>query len=67
MPAGGYYVLIADTHTLAGQRSRVTIYGASIGYDEVFEAILTWGEGRPHECPAIAGPRAGRQYRYHNR
>lgn len=67
MPPGGYYVLVADAKALSGQRSRVTIYGASVGYDEVFEAIMTWGKGQAHECPAIAGPRAGRSYRYHNR
>jgi hypothetical protein len=67
MPPGGYYVLVADTEALSGQKSRVTIYGASVGYDDVFEAIMTWAKGRPHECPAIAGPRMGRDYRYHNR
>ncbi|HET8761544.1 MAG TPA: hypothetical protein VFN94_10765, partial [Nitrospiria bacterium] len=67
MPSGGYFVLVADTQALSAQKSRVTIYGASVGYDEVFEAIIAWAKGRPCDCPAIAGPRMGRDYRYHNR
>jgi hypothetical protein len=67
MPAGGYYVMVADTEALQGRKTRVTIYGASVGYDDVFEAIAAWAAGTPHDCPAIAGPRVGRTYRYHNR
>lgn len=67
MPSGGYFVLVADSEALSARKSRVTIYGASMGYDEVFEAIVAWGKGRQHACPAIAGPRMGRDYRYHNR
>jgi hypothetical protein len=67
MPSGGYYVLVADTEAVSGRKTRVTVYGASMGYDGVFEAIMAWSAGKSHDCPAIAGPRMGRDYRYHNR
>lgn len=67
MPQGGYYVLVADTEALSGRKTRVTVYGASMGYDGVFESIVAWSAGKSHDCPAIAGPRIGKDYRYHNR
>ncbi|HAS54356.1 MAG TPA: hypothetical protein DCS42_09630 [Nitrospiraceae bacterium] len=52
MPEGGYFVLLADIEGTAANTTRVTVYGSSVGYGDVFEAIFEWAQGKDRSCPA---------------
>jgi len=51
MPEGGYYAMLTDMEGLTGTSTRVTVYAPSIGYDEVFQAIFEWANGKDRACP----------------
>jgi hypothetical protein len=51
MPEGGYYNLLADVEEISSNKTRVTIYGSSVGYGDVFEAIFDWAKGKDGACP----------------
>ena len=50
-PAGGHYALVADAIPLAGNRTKVDIYGPSRGLDAVTKAITGWATGQNVGCP----------------
>lgn len=51
MPKGGYYVLLADMAATSRSKTLVTVYGSSVGYDDVFQAIFDWAKGKKRACP----------------
>jgi hypothetical protein len=50
-PEGGSYIIVADAYPLAGNRTRMQLYGPSIGYDVVYRAIRGWANGDNLGCP----------------
>lgn len=50
-PAGGTYVIIVDAYPLRGNRTRIQLFGPSIGYDVVYRAIRGWATGDNLGCP----------------
>jgi hypothetical protein len=52
MPEGGYFVLLADMEGTSADKTRVTVYGSSVGYGDVFEAIFDWANGKDRACPS---------------
>lgn len=52
MRKNGYIVLLTDI-TPEGSGSRVDIYGPSVGYDDVFEAVTAWTTGEHTQCPEL--------------
>lgn len=52
MPEGGYFVLLADIEGTSANKTRVTVYGSSVGYGAVFEAIFDWANGKDRTCPS---------------
>lgn len=51
MPEGGYFVLLTDMEGISSNKTRVTVYGPSVGYGNVFEAIFDWSGGKERACP----------------
>jgi hypothetical protein len=52
MPEGGYFVLLADMEETSANKTRVTVYGSSVGYGDVFQAIFEWAQGKDRACPS---------------
>ena len=52
-PEGGMYMVVADAYALPGNRTRVQLYGPSIGYDVVYRAIRGWAAGDNLGCPDL--------------
>jgi hypothetical protein len=52
MPEGGYFTLLTDVESISSSKTRVTIYGPSMGYENVFEAIFDWANGKDRACPS---------------
>jgi hypothetical protein len=50
-PAGGPYIIVADAYPMAGNRTRIQLYGPSKGYDVVYRAIRGWASGDNLGCP----------------
>jgi len=50
-PEGGAYIIVADAYPLPGNRTRMQLYGPSIGYDVVYRAIRGWASGDNLGCP----------------
>jgi hypothetical protein len=50
-PEGGMYLIVADAYPLPGNRTRMQLYGPSIGYDVVYRAIRGWAAGDNLGCP----------------
>ena len=44
---------VADAYPLPGNRTRMQIYGPSIGYDVVYRAIRGWASGDNLGCPDL--------------
>lgn len=53
MPEGGYFVILADIEAVSADKTRLTIYGPSMGYGNLFEAISSWAKGKNRECPKL--------------
>jgi hypothetical protein len=67
MPEGGYYLMLADIESVSANQTMVTIYGHSIGYDSVFEAIVAWAQGKKHPCPKFPMGGLGKSFTYHTK
>lgn len=67
MPPGGYYVMLADIERIAKNKTNVTIYGASVGYDNVFESVFAWARGQRQKCPRFPMGGLGQSFTYHNK
>jgi hypothetical protein len=52
-PEGGAYIIVADAYPLPGNRTRMQLYGPSIGYDVVYRAIRGWAAGDNLGCPDL--------------
>lgn len=65
MPPGGYFSLLVDIESISKNKIKVTIYGSSIGYGQVFEAIFRWAEGKERKCPKKPFGGLGSKYEYH--
>jgi hypothetical protein len=50
-PEGGAYIIVADAYPLPGNRTRMQLYGPSMGYDVVYRAIRGWAGGDNLGCP----------------
>jgi hypothetical protein len=50
-PEGGYYLLVADAYPVDKSRTRVQMFGPSIGYDVLIRAIKGWASGENLGCP----------------
>lgn len=52
-PAGGYYLLVADATPIAAGRTRLDVYGPSVGYDTLIRAVKGWATGENVGCPDL--------------
>ena len=52
-PEGGAYIIVADAYPLPGNRTRMQLYGPSMGYDVVYRAIRGWAAGDSLGCPDL--------------
>ena len=52
-PEGGYYLLVADAFPVEGGRTRVQLYGPSVGHDVLYRAIKGWASGENLGCPDL--------------
>lgn len=52
-PEGGAYIIVADAYPLPGNRTRMQLYGPSMGYDVVYRAIRGWAAGDNLGCPDL--------------
>ena len=51
VPPGGLYMLVADATPLDKGRTRIDIYGPSMGADVVIRAVTGWATGENLGCP----------------
>jgi len=51
VPPGGLYMLVADATAVDAKRTRIDIYGPSMGADVVIRAINGWAAGENLGCP----------------
>jgi hypothetical protein len=51
VPPGGLYMLVADATAVDAKRTKVDIYGPSMGADVVIRAITGWATGENLGCP----------------
>ena len=51
VPAGGNYMLVADATAIDKARTRIDIYGPSMGAAVVIRAINGWATGENLGCP----------------
>lgn len=47
------YALAADIHYKSKNKTALTIYAPTVGYDDVVEAIKTWSNGKNRACPKL--------------
>jgi len=66
MPEGGYFVMLTDMESTASNHTRLTIYGGSTGYDNVYTSILAWAQGQKIGCPKFPMGGFGYSYTYHD-
>src|SRR5262245_6244356 len=52
-PEGGVYIFVADAIPVSGSRSRIQIYGPSMGYDVLHRAVRGWATGENLGCPDL--------------
>ncbi len=67
MPVGGYFVMVVDTEGLSASQTRLTMYGPSLGYDNVYESFHAWGKGNKHGCPKFPMGGLGQSFTYHSK
>jgi len=51
VPEGGMYYIVADATPIDRNRTRIDIYGPSIGADTLVRAITNWATGENVGCP----------------
>ena len=51
VPEGGMYYIVADATPIDRNRTRVDIYGPSMGADTLVRAITNWATGENIGCP----------------
>lgn len=50
-PEGGYYLLVTDAYPVDKNRTRVQLFGPSLGYDVLIRAVKGWASGENLGCP----------------
>src|SRR5258708_16498931 len=45
MPEGGYFVMVMDIEETGPNKTAITIYGPSIGFQNIYDAVLAWAKG----------------------
>jgi hypothetical protein len=65
MPEGGYFVMLTDIEGTS-DKTNVTIYGSSIGYDNVFKSVFAWAKGEKQPCPKFPTGAWGKSAKYHS-
>jgi hypothetical protein len=53
-PPGGYYLMVVDAVPLENNRTRITFYRPSMGYDTMVTAITGWATGKNVGCPDLS-------------
>lgn len=53
MPKDGFYALMVDFASVAGNKTKINIYGPSFGYKKIFKAVREWTEGKDRACPRL--------------
>ena len=66
MPDGGYFVLLADLEAMSLRETRLTVYKAMSGYDNINQSIVAWAEGANDECPRFPKGALDGTITYHN-
>ncbi len=65
---GRYFIMLTDIEDASSiNKTRVSIYGASVGYDNVFKSIFAWARGEKQECPKFPMRGLGRSFKYHGK
>jgi hypothetical protein len=52
-PEGGYYLLVADAYPINKNKTRVDLYGLSMGHDVLIKAVKGWATGENVGCPDL--------------
>ena len=61
----GSFVMLTDIEpTSSLNKTRVSMYGASVGYDNVFKSIFAWARGEKQKCPKFPMGGLGRSFKY---
>jgi hypothetical protein len=50
-PEGGYYLLVADAYPAGKNKTRVQMFGPSVGHAPLIQAIKGWASGQNLGCP----------------
>jgi hypothetical protein len=50
-PAGGYYLLVADAYPVDQNRTKVQMFGPSVGHGVLIRAVKGWATGENLGCP----------------
>ena len=50
-PEGGVYIFVADATPVSAKRTRIQLYGPSMGYDVLYRAVRGWTTGENLGCP----------------
>ena len=53
VPPGGLYMLVADATAVDAKRTRIDIYGPSMGADTLIRAVTGWATGENLGCPDL--------------
>ena len=53
VPPGGYYLFVVDATPIGKNKSKVDIYGPTMGYDTVIKAFKGWATGKNLGCPDL--------------
>jgi hypothetical protein len=67
MPEGGYFVMVMDTEDIGPNKTGVTIYGPSIGFQNIYDAVLGWAKGEKKPCPKFPYDGGGQSFEYHGK
>ena len=52
-PAGGYYLLVADTQPVTPTKTRIDLYRPSMSHSVLIQAVKNWATGENVGCPDL--------------
>ena len=52
-PKGGYYLFVVDITPVGKSKSKIDIYGPTMGYDTLIKAFKHWADGTNMGCPDL--------------
>ena len=67
MPEGGYFVMVMDSEETGPNKTGVTIYGPSIGFQNIYDAVFAWAKGEKKTCPKFPYDGGGQSFEYHGK